>query len=127
MGGRRMVDLCLDLVAPKMPASRTSLPNTSAAIHREGTGSGLGFPANDEGLHLTIHFNTMRWLGPHHVLSINSKQKKREAKQEESPDRNSIKFNGYDHRAGTEIIASIGTRKSGFACIVLLSRVFLNI
>ncbi len=32
--------------------------------------------------------------------------------------------NGYDHRAGTEIIASISTRKSGFACIVLLSRVF---
>ena len=29
--------------------------------------------------------------------------------------------NGYDHRAGTEIIASICTRKSGFACIVLLS------
>ncbi len=28
--------------------------------------------------------------------------------------------NGYDHRAGTEIIASIGTRKSGFACSVLL-------
>ena len=32
--------------------------------------------------------------------------------------------NGNDHRAGTEIIASISTRKSGFACIVLLSGVF---
>jgi len=30
--------------------------------------------------------------------------------------------NGYDHRAGTEIITSICTRKSGVACIVLLSR-----
>jgi hypothetical protein len=28
--------------------------------------------------------------------------------------------NGYDHRAGTEIIASISTRKPGFVCIVLL-------
>ena|GEM_PF-2388052 len=31
--------------------------------------------------------------------------------------------NGYDHRAGTEIIASICTRKPGFARIVLLSAV----
>ena len=29
--------------------------------------------------------------------------------------------NGNDHRAGAEIIASISTRKSGFACIGLLS------
>ena len=28
--------------------------------------------------------------------------------------------NGNDHRAGTEIYTSISTRKSGFACIVLL-------
>jgi len=28
--------------------------------------------------------------------------------------------NGSDHRAGTEIIASIYTRKPGFACIILL-------
>ena len=35
--------------------------------------------------------------------------------------------NGYDHRAGTEIYDSIGTRKSGFVCIVLLSRGILTL
>ena len=56
------------------------------------------------------------------------KMKPLEAKRNESTKRNGeesnlFKFNGYDHRAGTEIIASICTRKSGFVCIVLLSRV----
>jgi hypothetical protein len=36
--------------------------------------------------------------------------------------------NGNDHRAGTEIMqAEKQTRKTGFACIVLLSRVFLHV
>jgi hypothetical protein len=43
------------------------------------------------------------------------------AKTEDSADRNSIKFNGQDHRARTTIIASKHARKPGFACIRLLS------